>query len=184
MARYEGDDAAGIAVLTSDAWQIELGVEQRGVNDQPVLIELLINERNIDQVAQSVDAGKLIDAIAYGGERALESGYGRRTFPRLEGGVLESSDHRVIGLPLRAPADGSFTIGNGWTLLRGPDATDEVPEFWHSLRSAIHTIDASAFGEMFDTNSTVIVRPDRIVAAVTTDLNTTTGFLSRVMVTQ
>lgn len=151
----------------------------------PALLDTYDQERRphaTQQVAQSVDAGKLIDAIAYGGERALESGYGRRTFPRLEHGVVELGDHRMVGLPLHAPADRSFTVDNQWTLLQGPQANTEIPELWRSRKAAVHVIEPTAFGDTFDPASTVVVRPDRIIAAVTSDLATTTTFLGRVMV--
>ena len=151
----------------------------------PQLLDTYDEERRphaARQVAQSVDAGKLIDAIAHDGERALESGYGRRKFPRLEHGVVESGDHRLIGLPLPAPADGSFTIGTSWTVLTGPDATTELPELWTALGAEAHPIAASAFGDTFDRTTTVIVRPDRIVAAVTTDMSATTSRLAPLIV--
>lgn len=133
------------------------------------------------QVAHSIDAGKLIDAIAYDGERALDSGYGRRKFPRLEHGVLELGDHRLVGLPLPAPSDDSFTVGNGWTLLTGPDAPADLPDMWTALGAIVCPINSTAFGDTFAPAATVIVRPDRIVAAVTTDLVATTEILSRAM---
>lgn len=136
------------------------------------------------QVAHSIDAGKLIDSIACDGERALDSGYGRRKFPRLGHGVLELGDHRLVGLPMPAPSDDSFTVGNGWTLLTGPDSPTDVPDMWTALGAIVCPISSTAFDDTFDPAATVIVRPDRIVAAVTTDLAATTEILSRVMATR
>ena len=153
---------------------------------EPHLLDTYDAERRphaAQQVAHSVDAGKLIDAIAYDGERALDSGYGRRRFPRLEHGVLEMGDHRLVGLPLAAPTDDSFTVGNGWTLLTGRDGPADLPDVWMTLGATVYPISAAAFGEVFDPADTVIVRPDRIIAAVTTDLAATTGRLSRAITT-
>jgi len=126
------------------------------------------------QVAHSVDAGKLIDAIAYGGERALESGYGRRKFPKLEHGLIHG-DHPLVGMPLPRPADDSFVVGNGWTILLGSDAAGQVPQLWSELGAAVHRLDSSAYGDLIPSTATVIVRPDRFVATITDDLDAATS---------
>lgn len=128
------------------------------------------------QVAHSVDAGLLIEAIAHDGEAALESGYGRRRFPKLTTGLI-AGDHKLVGLPLPRPLDASFSLEDGWTLLQLPDA-DQPPALWSRLGATVHHIDYGAYGELFSHGSTVIVRPDRLVAAVTEDLAATSGDFS------
>ena len=133
------------------------------------------------QVAHSVDAGKLFDAIAYGGKRALESGYGRRKDPRIEYGLIDSGPveptHRLVGRPVPRPTSG-ISIGNNFSILLGHDADTQIPALWTELGAAAHRLAVDDFPDVVDPQATVIVRPDRIVAAVTTDLAGTTGRLS------
>ena len=149
----------------------------------PSLLDTYDEERRphaAQQVAQSVDAGKLIDAIAADSERGLDAGYGRRKFPPLEHGLIEPR-HRMVGLPLRSPADESFTVGDGWTLVHGPEANRDIPAALANLDAAVHRVDASAYGDAIAADDTIVVRPDRIVAAVTKDL-ASLAFLRRVHV--
>jgi 3-(3-hydroxy-phenyl)propionate hydroxylase len=167
---------SGIRDAENLAWK--LAAVGRGESG-PALLDTYDAERRphaTSQVAHSVDAGKLIDAIAYDGERALESGYGRRKFPKLEHGVIETGEvHRLVGMPLPRPLDGSFTIGDGWTLLRGPEAEGAIPHLWTELGAVVHQLTPHSYGENFAPEVTVIVRPDRFVAAVTTDPEATTA---------
>lgn len=121
------------------------------------------------QVVHSVDTGKLMEAIATDQKAGLQSGHGRRSFPKLEHGLIDNT-HPFGGLPLIAPADGTFTIDNGWSLVRGPEATDEIPELWHHIGASVHAAASATFGHKVDDDCTIVVRPDRFVAAVTTDL--------------
>jgi hypothetical protein len=89
----------------------------------------------------------------------------------------------MVGLPLRSPADGSFTVGDGWTLIHGPEANGAIPAALANLDAAVHRVDASAYGDLVAADDTIVVRPDRIVAAVTNDL-ASLAFLRRVSVTQ
>lgn len=122
------------------------------------------------QVVHSVDAGMLIDAIANDGEAALSSGYGQRPFPGVTG-ELFLGGHQRIGHPLPAPSIGERPPPDGWLLLRHADGGgDEIPELWHRLRASVLRVAEGAYPGLVDGDATVVVRPDRSIAAVTTDL--------------
>lgn len=121
------------------------------------------------QVAHSADAGRLIDALAgKGGEATLESGYGGgRPFPHIEHGLV-TGDHRAVGHPLPQPTvDGTRLddlLGDGFALL-GPAGC-------HPLWARIDATQLDFAHPAIDglrADGTVVVRPDRYVAAVTTD---------------
>ena len=131
------------------------------------------------QVAHSVDAGLLIEAIATDGDAALESGYGQRPFPRLEGRLFVG-DHDRIGHPLRAPAVELGPLPDGWVLLRGPGA-GPVPDLWARLGATVIDVPAGAFPGLVDGGVTAVVRPDRYVAAVGPDLAPATAVIERVL---
>ena len=120
------------------------------------------------QVAQSVDAGKLIDAIAYGGERALESGYGRRKDPKIEHGAIVPG-HRLVGRPAPRPRGDAAIDTTGWTVLLGSDVTAPLPTLWQQLGAAVLRLEPEALDHV-GPDEVLLVRPDRIVAAGGFDL--------------
>lgn len=133
------------------------------------------------QVAHSVDAGRLIDAIAAGGRADIESGYGGgRPFPHLEHGVLVGS-HPAVGRPLPQPVVAGVHLdehlGDWWALLRRRPLDHADAAFWRQFGTEIVVID-DPVGGLLDADTTVVVRPDRYVAAVTDDLAATTGFFA------
>jgi 3-(3-hydroxy-phenyl)propionate hydroxylase len=128
------------------------------------------------QVVHAVDAGLLIEAIAHDGEAALESGYGQRPFPNLEHGLIDG-DHRAVGRPLPEPTTGEGPTGDGWHLIRS-EVTDPVPGMWRQLGAQVHDVSAGAYPGLIEPGVTVVVRPDRYIAAVTGDLAVTTQLLA------
>lgn len=127
------------------------------------------------QVEHAADAGRLINAIAEGGAESYEAGYGGgRSFPHLEAGVVDGS-HPRVGHPFPQPTvDGVLFdehLGTGWALV---GATAPVLGAWalHGARAV--AADPAVFPGMLDNGAVVVVRPDRYVAAVTTDLPATT----------
>lgn len=121
-----------------------------------------------DVIAHSVDSGLLIQAIAHDGDAALEAGYGQRPFPKMTGAMFVGS-HDSIGTVQPEPLTNTEPPGQGWRLLRF-GASDHVPEFWGELEATVTDVPDEAFPGIADTGATMIVRPDRHIAAVTTDL--------------
>ncbi|MEM7341316.1 MAG: bifunctional 3-(3-hydroxy-phenyl)propionate/3-hydroxycinnamic acid hydroxylase [Actinomycetota bacterium] len=139
------------------------------------------------QVAHSAAAGRLIDAIARGGARAIADGYGGgRPFPHLERGLLDlDCGHDAVGRPLPLPSGiavdelGSM-LGPDWALISavqgGPARSAETVDAWARLGAATVTMSAEALPLLAE-GATVVVRPDRYIAAVTADLDATTSRL-------
>jgi 3-(3-hydroxy-phenyl)propionate hydroxylase len=134
-----------------------------------------------EQVGHSVDAGMLMEAIAHDGEAALESGYGQRPFPQLAHGIVDG-DHPFVGRPLPEPIVGTGPMSDGWTLVRSEP--DDVPALWSHLGAAVFDAKPGAYPGLVDAGVTVVVRPDRYIAAVTTDLAATTERLARTVAPQ
>ena len=132
------------------------------------------------QVAHAVDAGMLIEAIATDGDAALESGYGQRPFPGLDGQLFVGG-HKRVGHPLPAPATDRDPLPDGWLLLRHPTAGGRVPEFWHRIGATVLTVPEGTYPSLLDDGATVIVRPDRYLAAVTTDLDAATAPIAELL---
>ena len=121
------------------------------------------------QVEHSADAGRLINAIARGGEAALESGYGGgRSFPHLEAGCV-TGDHPRVGHPFPQPiVDGvgfDHLLGDGWAAVTTADTEPDLPA---GVRRVV--ADPAHFPGLVEPGVAVLVRPDRYVAAVTDDL--------------
>lgn len=129
-------------------------------------------------VEHACDAGRLIDAIAAGTDISTDAGYGGgRGTPFLMSGVIDG-DHRAVGRPAPQPVvDGTrldHLVGDRFALLQIKDSVDDhVPEIWARLDAATVQVDETDIREL-QPGETMIVRPDRYVAAVTSDLATTT----------
>ena len=122
------------------------------------------------QVEHSKDAGLLMQAIAHDGEAALDSGYGQRPFPKLAGSLFEPG-HSLVGAMLPAPAVPLDELPDGWLLLSG--SAVHVDEPWRALGATPVIVPDAAFPDLADEHHTVVVRPDRHIAAVTEDLAAT-----------
>lgn len=132
-----------------------------------------------EQVAHSVDSGLLMEAIANDGEAALETGYGQRPFPKLAGTMFRGT-HANLGSVLPNPLDDSTVPSEGWRILRRADS-EVVPTFWTESNATIVDVSAEAFPGLVTHDTTVIVRPDRYITAVTADLAKTTQRLAELL---
>jgi len=120
------------------------------------------------QVAHSADAGRLINAIARDETRSLQAGYGGgREFPHLEHGCV-TGGHPRVGHPFPQPTiDGvgfDHHLGDWWAAVSAPDETPPLPSWIRPV-----TADPSHFPDLVAPGRTVLVRPDRHVAAVAGD---------------
>lgn len=136
----------------------------------PDILDTYEEERRphaIAQVLHAVDAGMLIQAIAFEGDAALESGYGQRPFPQLEGsGFL--ADHPSVGTVLPNPNGPPGASVDDWILLTA-DPTFTAPPEWAAIGGTVITSAAGDFPGLLNSSNAVIARPDRFIAAVTDD---------------
>lgn len=128
------------------------------------------------QVIHAVDAGMLIQAIAHDGVAALESGYGQRPFPKLHGAAFDG-DHPSVGSVFPAALDASTPFGDGWRIYWSGAAGD-VPDLWRRLGAEVTTDSAESYPSLLTDGHVVVVRPDRYIAAVDTDLSGVTARLA------
>lgn len=138
------------------------------------------------QVEHSADAGRLIDSLSRGDSTTTEAGYGEgRPFPHLQHGLV-FGDHPAVGHPLPQPTiDGvrlDDILGPGFSLIGSPqNLADDTREFWSRLGALPRTVDHPDIAALVANDETIIVRPDRYVAAVTTDLDAVTHSIREVM---
>ncbi len=130
------------------------------------------------QVVHAVDAGELMQAIAHDGDAALDSGYGRRPFPQLEGDLFEEG-HPLVGAVLPAAEVEVELPTDGWLVIS--TTGHDVDPVWQRLGATAMTVPRGAFPGVVDDRHTVIVRPDRHIAAVTADLAETSRRLATAM---
>ncbi|MEO1055893.1 MAG: FAD-dependent monooxygenase [Actinomycetota bacterium] len=126
------------------------------------------------QVAHSVDAGQLMQAIAHDGVAALDSGYGQRPFPQLCGATFVGT-HPLVGAVLPAPRTPIEPLPDGWLLLSGDEHTDTPHRVARSLRTT--SIPSAAYPGLLDDGALVVIRPDRRIAAVANDATTIDSLL-------
>ncbi|MEM7094285.1 MAG: FAD-dependent monooxygenase [Actinomycetota bacterium] len=139
------------------------------------LLDTYDNERRphaTGQVEHSKDAGELMQAIACGDRAALDSGYGQRSFPKLSGPLFEPG-HPCVGGMLPAAAVPLDPLPNGWLVLTSTSI--DVPAL---LPAKPIVVPDGCFPGLVDAHHSVVVRPDRHIAAVTADLAQTTRRLA------
>lgn len=128
-------------------------------------------------VAHAADMGRTIDQLAGRSDSAgdLQNAYGgHRPFPHLEAGVV-AGDHPAVGRQVANPSIGGLrlddVIGEGFGVV-----VPDLGEFsgsgldrWRDAGATVVRTDALA---AFGLGGTVVVRPDRYVAAVAEDAAT------------
>ncbi|MEM8706862.1 MAG: bifunctional 3-(3-hydroxy-phenyl)propionate/3-hydroxycinnamic acid hydroxylase [Actinomycetota bacterium] len=175
---------SGMRDVDNLAWKLAMVAAESATD---ALLDTYETERRphaTGQVEHAVDAGRLINAIAQGGAEDYEAGYGGgRAFPHLERGFLVG-DGRFVGRPLPQPVDdgGGFDryLGAGISLLTTAD-TDvpaDLAARWASVGACRIDTDPANFPGLVEPGTVVVVRPDRQIAAVTTDLGWATEVLT------
>ncbi len=127
------------------------------------------------QVAHSVDAGQLMQAIAHDGAAALDSGYGQRPFPQLSGATFVGA-HPLVGGVLPAPRTPVEPLPDSWLALSGDEHADASRPMCAALRSI--TVPSTAYPGLLDDGALAVIRPDRRIAAVTHDPSTINSLLT------
>ena len=127
------------------------------------------------QVAHSVDAGQLMQAIAHDGVAALDSGYGQRPFPQLSGPTFVGT-HPLVGGMLPEPRTPIGSLPDTWLVLYSDQRSDTHEPARSTLPSA--AVSTGAFPGLLDANTFVLVRPDRRIGAVTDDVATINALLA------
>ncbi len=169
------------------AWKLALVA--RGVAG-PALLDTYEQERHPHaeaQVLHSADAGRLIDALAAGDDFDTAAGYGGgRPFPHLETGV-RVGEHRSLGRPLPQPTiDGvrlDDRLGDSFALVcaQEPSMSADTVATWRRLGASTVVVDDPALAAIAAPGQTIVVRPDRYVAAVTDDLDATSAALAALL---
>ncbi len=125
-------------------------------------------------VAHAVDTGRLIDQLAGRESHGvdLDAAYGGgRPFPHLEHGLLVGEAH-VVGRQLHHPTGGDHqlgeVLGHGFAVVTHDPSVvaPEIAERWESIEGTVVTLASDALTHVVPEGGAVIVRPDRIVAAV------------------
>ncbi len=164
------------------AWKLALVAAGKADESLLATYETERRPHAIATVDHTCDAGRLIDAIAAGIDVTTESGYGGgRGAPRIEAGLIDG-DHVGVGRPLPQLLGTSRTIdeilGDGFAIISATPV--EVPPKLAALGARSVVTDATALPEgWLDEQQVIVVRPDRLVAAVTDDLNSTVQRLLR-----
>ena len=169
---------SGLRDADNLAWKLDLVRRGHAGNELLDTYELERRAHSIGTVEHSCDAGRLIDDIAAGVDVSPESGYGGgRPTPFLEAGFLEPG-HPAVGRQIPQPViDGvglDGLLGDGFALLSTQPI--EIPSEWTRWGAGAVQVPAGALPFLED-GAVAVVRPDRYVAAVTTDLTATTARL-------
>ncbi len=134
------------------------------------------------QVAHSADAGRLIDALAAGESASTAAGYGGgRPFPHLEHGMV-LGEHPMAGRPVPQLSIGDVAIpdqqlGLGFAVVSAPtNPPGAHARAWWAKQGAtfVEADRAGDFADLEANSVTLVVRPDRYVAAVSDELDATT----------
>jgi 3-(3-hydroxy-phenyl)propionate hydroxylase len=169
---------SGMRDVENLVWKLALVAEGRAGQG---LLDTYDTERRTHAtftVEHSADTGRLIDALARGDNACTESGYGGgRPFPHLEAGLI-FGDHPAVGKLLPQPTvDGARLdelLGPGFVLIGDDplDASAAVSDAWAALGARPLVVTHPDLDEVRGPGQTIVVRPDRYIAAVTDDLDT------------
>ncbi len=137
------------------------------------------------QVQHAADAGRLINALSLEQDVSTEAGYGGgRPFPHIEAGFV-CGDHPMVGHPIAQPTLDETRLddllGEGFALIG--NRTDQIEmspssrSMWDRLGSKYLDVRHPMIDSLRPNGEIIIVRPDRYIAAVTTDIDTTSARL-------
>ncbi len=138
------------------------------------------------QVGHAADTGRLINALARGEDVSTEAGYGGgRPFPHIEAGFV-CGDHGAIGNPIPQPTIEGVRfdemLGTGFALVGGqPAMSDSTRALWDKVGTKHVAVQHPDIDHLRPNGETIIVRPDRYIAAITSDLDATTGTLATML---
>jgi len=167
---------SGVRDAANLAWKLRLVVD--GVAGDDLLdtygAERLPHAAGV--VAHAVDTGRLIDELSgrAAATTALDAAYGGgRPFPILEHGIRHG-DHPVVGRQLPQPTiDGrplDELLGAGFAVVTDTESyRTEIEARWYDLGAAVVVVPTGTMPFALPAGATVIVRPDRYVAAVAHD---------------
>ncbi|MDX2381819.1 MAG: bifunctional 3-(3-hydroxy-phenyl)propionate/3-hydroxycinnamic acid hydroxylase [Acidimicrobiia bacterium] len=166
---------AGFRDVANLVWKLQ-AVKEHWASDR--LLDTYDVERrpHVTGVAEhACDTGRLIDQLAGRVESDVgtDSGYGgSRPFPHLTTGLLEG-DHPMVGRQMPQPTiDGvrfDERLGPGFAVVCGeaPTVTAAVRDRWKAIGARIVVApDALAAIPFVGPGEVIVVRPDRVVAAV------------------
>lgn len=166
---------SGIRDAANLAWKLHF-VEEGTAGDR--LLNTYGDERlphAAGVVAHAVDTGRLIDELSGRAPQhtGLDAAYGGdRAFPILRHGMTHG-DHPAVGRQLPQPTiDGrrlDEMLGEGFAYIcEDGAALVDLDQRWATLGTTVH-VPAAAIPHVLPPGGTVIVRPDRYVAAVAHD---------------
>ncbi|MEM7091817.1 MAG: bifunctional 3-(3-hydroxy-phenyl)propionate/3-hydroxycinnamic acid hydroxylase [Actinomycetota bacterium] len=167
---------SGIRDAENLSWKLALVAEDAATDALLDTYEVERRPHAVDTVDHTCDAGRLIDAIASGIDVRKEDGYGGgRPRPFIKQGLV-TGEHPAVGRPLAAPTAGESgdaipideLCGSGFALLHDGGASMPGPLERLGARSVTIGPGTLPFG-LGEAAQAVIVRPDRIVAAVATN---------------
>jgi 3-(3-hydroxy-phenyl)propionate hydroxylase len=175
---------SGLRDATNLAWK--LGRVLRG-EASDTLLGTYDEERRPHATAtvhHAMDTGQLIDQLAAAGEGDTSAAYGgNREAPVVEHGLILRG-HSLVGRPMPNPLLDDdrrldARLGRGFSVLASAlNRSRAVATFGSdplgSLGTTVVTVEADRFPFLVDDNHVVIVRPDRLIAAVLDLSNETT----------
>ncbi len=179
---------SGIRDAANLAWKLALVAADRAADD---LLDTYSTERlphAADVVAYAVETGKLIDHLSRSTDpTSLEAAYGGgRKAPGLRHGLV-TGDHPLVGRQLPQPTvDGSpldDLLGQGYALLARPSTADDLGSVADPLApfGRVVRLPNGVLDTYLGSGATIVVRPDKYVAAVANGPDELGDALARVL---
>jgi 3-(3-hydroxy-phenyl)propionate hydroxylase len=179
---------SGIRDAANLVWKLELVAAGRATDD---LLDTYSAERlphAADTVAHAVDTGKLIDHLSRSSDPAsLDAAYGGgRKAPRLRYGLV-TGEHPLVGRQLPQPTVGGRRLddllGGGYALLTRPSTSAGLRSGASRVAPFGRVVELpdGVFDQFLGAGCTIVVRPDRYVAAVTNGSDELVEVLDRVL---